>query len=545
MSFKFTYFTLLLLFLSMNELAAQVNLQSSNLPIIVINTNYSIVDEPKRPATMGIIYNDNNQRNQITDPFNHYNGDIGIEWRGQSSQWFFDKRSYGIETRNQAEEALNVSLLGLPEENDWILYAPFSDKTMMRNVLIYQLSNEAGQYASRTRYCELVLNGDYKGVFVLMEKIKRDKNRLDIAKLKPEETTGEDLTGGYIVRLDKYDVYDQNIWASTFSDPNIRMEYQVVYPRPKNLQTAQFDYIKQFIYDFETALTSEAYKDPLEGYRKYIDVESFVDFLLLNELGRNPDAYRISTYFYKENDRDGGKLKMGPIWDFNIAMGNADFCMAGGHQNWILNYNQTCPDDFWLIGYWWDRLLTDEYFLNKVAARWIELRQTAFKLTNIYSIIDEKAQLLQEAQERNFDRWDILNSYVWPNPHIGGSYSSEVKYLKDWFSNRVRWMDENIELIGGQVKGKYSSANAKVYPNPMGEELYIEFQQEVQGIDLQFNMYNSLGQLVVTSQLEPSYGVKSKFRIPRTTVRSLPSGIYFYNLVINKEIALKGKLLKE
>lgn len=545
MRFKFICFTFIVLFFCSEKTEGQVNLESSNLPIIVINTTHSILDEPKSTATMGVIFNENNQRNNITDPFNHYDGMIGIETRGQSSMWFFDKKSYGLETRNQAGENLNVPLLGLPSENDWVLYAPYSDKTMIRNSLIYQLSNEIGQYASRSKYCELVINDEYKGVYVLMEKIKRDKNRVNIAKLKPEETTGEDLTGGYIIRLDKYGVYDQNIWSSSFTNPNIKMDYQVVYPKPRDLQTVQFDYIKTFMHDFETALTSENYKDPIEGYRKYIDVESFVDFLLLNELGRNPDGYRLSTYFYKQNDADGGKLKMGPIWDFNIAMGNADFCLGSDTQDWVLGYNRYCPDDFWLIGYWWDRLLTDQYFLDKVVTRWKELRETTFKLTNIHSIIEEKRLLLQEAQVRNYKRWDILGTYVWPNAFIGDSYSSEVGYLKNWFSGRVEWMDKNIAHISGQVKGEYSSTNAKIYPNPIGNELFIEFQQEVQVADLQLNMYNTLGQVVLQTELETNFGVNTRFQIPSILVKALPSGIYFYNVLLNGELAMKGKLLKE
>ena len=347
---------ILFLFITIvSSLSAQDTvLVSSDLPIIVINTDNSyIVDEPKTGADMGIIYNGQGQRNHITDPFNHYNGRIGIELRGQSSQFFWDKKSYGLETRDTDGENLNVEIFGMPAENDWILYAPNTDKTMVRNTLIYQLSNEIGMYASRTQFVELVLNGDYQGVYVWMEKIKRDKNRVNISKLTTDENTGEALTGGYILRLDKYnEALDQSLFYSSFAQLDVPMHYQVVYPKQKDITDEQFDYIQDWMYTFEENLSSKNFNHPELGMHNYIDYASFVDYLLLNELARNPDAYRISTYFYKKNDENGGKLHMGPIWDFNIAMGNANFCLGSSTQDWVLNYNSVCPDDPWLIGYW-------------------------------------------------------------------------------------------------------------------------------------------------------------------------------------------------
>jgi hypothetical protein len=278
---KYIYLFCLFLFAN-NILLSQVDFQSSDLPIVVINTEQAIIDEPKQSAFMGIIYNGVGQRNNITDPFNHYNGKIGIELRGQSSQFFYDKKSYGVETRDATGENLNVSLLGMPEENDWILNGPFGDKTMMRNILAYQLTNEIGQYAARTRFCEVVLDSQYIGVYILMENIKRDKNRVDIAKLEPEEESGDDLTGGYIFRIDKYSpFYDINRWISTAGTNFNEIEYQVVYPKQQILTETQFTYIKDFVEDFENTLKSPDYADPENGYRSILDVESFVDYLLI------------------------------------------------------------------------------------------------------------------------------------------------------------------------------------------------------------------------------------------------------------------------
>ena len=219
----------------------------SNLPLIIIDTyGAEIPDEPRIPAYMGIIDNESGF-NQLTDDFNDYDGHITIERRGNSSQWN-DKRPYRFETVDQDGENKNVELLGMPEENDWVLYAPWQDKTMIRNVLAYQLSNDMGRYASRTRYVELYLNGDYQGIYVLMEKIKRDNDRVNISKLNPEEIEGDDLTGGYILKFDWFFTGD-NIGG--FQSENDGTTYNYHYPKPSDIVPEQEEYIQNYIDDFE------------------------------------------------------------------------------------------------------------------------------------------------------------------------------------------------------------------------------------------------------------------------------------------------------
>lgn len=522
---------------------AQVDLTSSNLPIFIINTDNtsSIIDEPKTGADLKIISNSNGQRNLITDTPNDYNGRIGIELRGQTSQSLFDKKSYGFETREANDDNLNVSLLGLPEENDWILYGPFSDKTMIRNVLIYELSNEIGRYASRTRYCELVINDEYKGVYVLMEKIKRDKNRVDIAKLTADEIDGTDISGGYILKLDKFNSTDQNRFNSDFSG-DVNMEYQVIYPKDDDLQPEQFTYIQDFMYNFESALSGENYKDSTLGYQQYIDVNSFIDFFLLNELGRNPDGYRISTYFHKQHDDDGGKLTMGPIWDFNIAMGNANFCLGSSPTGWVIDYNDACPDDAWLVGYWWERLLSDENFARAVIDRWQTLRQTSFSIANIHQIIDDNAALLNESQTRNYQQWDILGEWVWPNDFVGQTYTSEVHYLKTWFSDRVNWMDNNIQLFVATIPN--DNHEFSLYPNPFKDALNVKINQGSKGESI-LRIYNALGQQMTAIKINAPLQVDNYLRIPTAITEKLNRGVYFYTFKINDVLIDNGKIVKQ
>jgi len=422
---------------------SQVNFSSSNLPIIVINTNgQEIIDEPKIMADMGIIYNGEGERNNLIDEFNHYNGKIGIEIRGSSSQQF-PKKSYAVETRIDEEEDLDVSLLGMPEEADWVLYAPYSDKSLIRNALIYKLSNEINKYTTKSKFVELVLNGEYMGVYVFMEKIKRDKNRVNIKKCESKDTTGTALTGGYLIKIDKRDGANTQGWESSFSPfPGAwqKVFYQYDYPKETNIMPQQINYIQNFIYNFESNMYAGSYKDSFEGYYDIIDIDTFVDYLLLNEFPRNVDAYRLSTFMYKDRDDINPLLKMGPIWDFNLAFGNVNYHDAWNHEG--LQLNIPIPEDNFQTPFWWKKLLDDPIFFNKIAKRWSEVKSNVFSKERIFSIVDSLTTHVDEARIRNFQKWNVIGTYVWPNYFIGATYELEVSYLKSWIRYRWDWFDE-------------------------------------------------------------------------------------------------------
>ncbi len=302
---------------------------STTLPLMVIDTQgQGIPDEPKIVAHMGLIDNGPGVINNASDAYNDYDGLIGIERRGSSSQ-SFPKLSYAVETRDDEGKDQDVSLLGMPEEEDWVLHGPYSDKSLIRNVLIFHMAAQTGRYASRTRFVELILNGDYRGVYVLMEKIKRDADRVDIAKLNPDEISGDDLTGGYIIKVDKIEGTEVDGWFSPYPPvPGLdqRVRYQYHYPKPSDIVPEQQAYIQGVVAAFEDMMDSDQFADPVNGYARYIDVGSAVDFFLLNEVSRNVDGYRLSTFLYKDKDSVGdGKLVFGPIWDFNLGFGNADY----------------------------------------------------------------------------------------------------------------------------------------------------------------------------------------------------------------------------
>ena len=405
-----------------------------------------IVDEPKVPAALTIKRLDSTL----------YEGIIGIEIRGESSQ-FFDKKSYGFETWDSQYNDLDVALIGFPEEEDWILYGPFSDKSLIRNKLIYELSNRMGRYTTKTEFVELTINYEYKGLYIFMEKLKRDKNRIDISKLENADIDEELISGGYIIKIDKSDMEDgsytdYNSFQSQFDvfgneNGDIRINFNYEYPKPGEIHANQKNYIKNYFYEFESSLASNNFKDPINGFRKYIDEDSFIDFFILNELSNNVDGYRLSTYLQKDRNE---KLVIGPIWDFNLSFGNADYCGGERYDVWCFKFNERCLGDYWNVPFWWNRLLEDEKFVDKLKGRWNQLRLNILSDNNILTLIEEQYSFLNNETDiinRNFNKWKIFGIYIWPNSFIGNNYYEEVDFLKNWIKERTKWLDESINNL--------------------------------------------------------------------------------------------------
>ena len=501
-------------------------LDEFNLPIILIDTyGVEIPNEPRIPASMGIINNESGV-NHIDDPFNDFDGSITIERRGNSSQWQ-GKTPYRFETVDDEGENSNVELLGMPAENDWVLYAPWQDKTMIRNVLTYQLSNEMGRYASRSRHVELYLNDEYRGIYVLMEKIKRDGNRVDISKLNPDEITGDDVTGGYILKFDWFYTGD-NIggFESEFDD----MIYNYHYPKPSDIVPEQEAYIEEYINGFETIMMGTDYTNDSTGYPSMMNVESFVDFILLQELAKNVDAYRLSTYIYKDKESVDNRLTAGPVWDINHGFGNCDYGETWEVDNWLLEYNPEGGDQ---MAFWWELLWEDLAFQHKAAVRYTELRQTIFSEEHIYSIIDSIADYLGPAVDRNFARWPLLGNYIWPNYYVFDTYEEEIDYLKSWTAQRLAWMDSDILLsldpspiaAGFRLNGPF--------PNPFNPSTVISYELPYD-LNIEINIFNLLGRKVrsLLNETRPA-GQGSTIWDGKTENGHLASGgVYFISVQV-------------
>jgi hypothetical protein len=539
--------------------AQQVDFSSSNLPIIVIDTfGQNIIDSRKIDALMGIIYNGQGKRNALTDPFNEYDGKIGIELRGSSSLQF-PKKQFAVETRDSLGNNLNVSLFGMPEENDWVLYDPYSDKSLIRNVLIYKISNDMGRYASRTRLCELVLNGEYWGVYVLMEKIKRDRGRVNISAMDSADVAGDNLTGGYIIKVDKTAGESIMGWNSPYPPaPGVprRVFYQYHYPKPSDITPEQKDYIKNVITRFETEMNGAGYADPGSGYAKYLDVDSFVDHFILNEVSKNVDAYRLSAYMYKDRDSKGGKIVMGPIWDFNLAFGNADYYSAFSPYGWILEFfytdDQFHQSDAFVMPFWWWKLWQDDNFKVKVYKRWWQLRYDVLNVDILLNTIDSLVDTLQEAQVRNFQKWPVLSTYVWPNAYVGGSYENEIRYLKEWIEDRIEWIDDNLYIIMTGINNRNNTESSvparfsleQNYPNPFNSQTVLSYRL-AESAEIVLEIFNPLGQKVKTLlKGQASAGIHTLVWDGKNDRGSaLPSGVYTCQLKAGSQVFYEKMLL--
>ena len=416
---------------------------SSNLPIIIIETygqtvQYSGNPEYKRSSVVVVEPNNTSGRAAINSPCD-FSGRSGFRVRGRSSSFLWPKMQYALEIWDQHDDDKSVSMLGFPPESDWILLGPYSDKTLMRTVLPYQWSNEIGRYAVRTQFVEMFLDtddrylsyDDYLGIYVFMEKIKRDENRVDIKELAPAHNDEPEITGGYILRKD---------WAESphFNTvTGMKLEYRE--PKTEEITGPQKEYIKGYIDDFETVLYGREFKNPVDGYVKYIDVDSFIDHHLMTEMPKNGDGYYHSTFMFKDR---GGKLELGPIWDYNLSMGNFGSGALANPLGWYYPVRSENGTHKWFI-----RLFEDLEFRLKTADRWFDLRENIFSNSKLLADIDRYALLLDEAQVRNFERWDTLGQQIDYNPpgwRDRDTYQKEVDWLKTWLEDRLAWMDQAI-----------------------------------------------------------------------------------------------------
>ncbi|MBL7893769.1 MAG: CotH kinase family protein [Bacteroidia bacterium] len=526
-----------LLLYSSFRLISQVTFTDSNLPIIVINTGTAtIVDAYKITADFGVIYNGPGNRNYLTDPYNYF-GKIGIEIRGSTSQQY-PKKSYGLETRDILGNNLDTTILGLPPENDWILYGAYPDKTLMRNEITYDLFRRMGHYDARYKFVELVINGQYKGVYSFMEKLKRDKNRINISKLTLADTIGDQLTGGYVIKVDKPTGSSTSTWNSPY---NSKVKYLYHDPEDVDLTTTQKNYIKNYVVNFENVTNSPGYNNPVSGYPSLIDVNSFVDFMIMQELGKTVDGYRSSSFMYKDKDSKGGLLKAGPMWDFNLSYGNADYCAAYDTTGYQYKFNMLCGSTFTSnVPFYWEKFTQDTNFCNKLQCRWQYLRKTILKEDSINKRIDDLATILAESQVRNFIQWPILGVYVNWNYYIGATYLDELNYLKKWFRSRSSWLDTNwpgtcyLDVSIGEQNTIPVSWQA--FPNPATNYFYIKVNEPFYLSGAELRLCDVNGKEV----LKESNINYNEILILKG---NLAAGMYFFNLQQNGKLVAKGKIV--
>jgi hypothetical protein len=406
---------------------------SSNLPIVVVHTfGAAIAEDWLTPTLTSVIDTGAGGRATITDAAD-FTGPAGIRIRGSSSR-SFPKKQFALETWDDDHKDKDVAILDLPPESDWILYAPYSEKGLIHNVMAYAWYNALGRYAVRTRFCELYLktgtgpvtSADYAGIYVVMEKIKLGPARVNITELLPTDETEPAITGGYIIKKDRLDPGDSGFSTST------GQVLAYVDPKEVEITTAQAAWLKGYLDQFESVLYGPGYADPVNGYAKYIDTGSFIDHHILVELTKNIDGFRLSSFLSKDRL---GKLDMGPIWDYNLSLGNANYLEGWLPTGW---YHDMLGDGDYP---YYRRLFSDPEFAQRYADRWFELRRGPFSNAALLGSFDGAIALLQESAPRNFQRWPILGTYVWPNWYIGTTWADDVAWTRQWLLDRLAWFD--------------------------------------------------------------------------------------------------------
>lgn len=372
-------------------------------------------------------------------------GALEIRGRGNST-WGWPKKPYRIKL------ASSTALLGMPANRHWVLLANYADKTLIRNDLTFMFSKSLGmEYTPRAQHVEVHLNGAYQGVYQLVEHIRVGKDRVNIPELKVGDTDADKITGGYLLEIDfrYHKDYCKTAFWETFCVNGENLNRQVDFcidsnhgmdpfclQSPESLHdpawSAQRNYIETYFADTEAALFGVDFKDPVKGYAAYLDVDSLVNYYLINELFKNPDGTSASAYVYKKR---GGKFFFGPVWDFDLALGNAGYDDVDKTYGWRTRNSA-----------WFKRLFEDPAFEAKVKARWQALKaEGMFELLFIYA--DARATWLDKQQKANYQIWSITDfaSWILHGTHGGtGSYEAEVKELIRWQRARYEWMDGQL-----------------------------------------------------------------------------------------------------
>ena len=460
--------------------------QTYDLPIVFIDTKGKCLDQnttDKIPATMKVL---DGATNNVADSAKGTRYDIGIKVRGQSSAKF-PKPGYSVEVRDEKGEGMDVSMFGLPPGDDWVFHGPYVDKSLMRNALAHWLFRQAGHYSPRSRHFDLYINGVYRGVYVLLEKIKRGKYRVNVSKLKETDVAGDSVTGGYIWAFDKTgtntggmgmeDINKEGF--STADGLNVIMHY----PKKENLQTQQQAYLKKYLEDLENLFKNGKNGS---GYENYVDMTSALDYVLHEEVTNNSDSYWCSFFLHKPKDSKGGKVTLGPAWDFNLAMSNGGGMGATTTDGWQIENPQKqgqggmmmmggglkAPN--WLIGMW-----KDSHYQSELKKRWAELRSGVWHTKTMDVYLDSMKAYLTKAADRNFKRWPNLgqgsgqgdpdpepmkfcnqnqggqNQNPWGMWGGGGggitmggnnanTWDGEFEHLRKKMKERMQWMDRQL-----------------------------------------------------------------------------------------------------
>ena len=436
-----------------------VTLTSTNLPIVWIEVDGNYIDRDERiTARMKIIHNGDGNLN-YADTVAHpgqtidYEGYVALRYRGSSSYSMSDKKPYSFRPLDkpleEGGEKKKVKILGMGKDNNWALLAPYADKSMLRDLLAFEVSRPWMEYTPQGRYCEVFLDGIYYGVYILTEVVSKGKNRIN---LPDPGQSGDSITGGYIMEVNRTDgevtytsrYHPVSIWGTPYNDKYINFQYKS--PEYDEMTDDQVDYINGRIDQMEQALWN--YRPNGETtYREYLDMQNFVDYQIAMELGHNVDGYRLSGKFFKRRDSEDARFKM-VVWDNNLSYGNADYYNGWRTDTWIYKSNQVLNDagDSQLVPFWWYKLNIDPEYTAALKSRWAQYRRNNLREDRIMATVDSLAAVLTShgAEQRNSQAWPRWGEYVWPNYYVADNYTDEVFWLKQWLHDRIAWLDRQL-----------------------------------------------------------------------------------------------------
>ena len=438
-----------------------VVIDSTNLPIVWIDVDGAVIKRRDYiGAHMKIIHNGKGQLNYgdtVAHPGQRidYEGYIALRYRGNTTYTQSDKKPYLFRTLSQPLDSgydkKKVPILDMGKDNKWALLAPYSDKSMIRDLLGFEIARPWMEYTPQGRFCEVYLDGVYYGVYILSEVVSKGKHRLNLDDPGEE---GDALTGGYLMEVG---TSDGMYHISNYSPVNNSGEYytdryiifQYESPDYEDMTPAQINYINGAIDRMEDAFASPNFKDPDEGYRKYIDVQSFLDYQLVMEVSHNVDAYRLGDKFFKRRDSVDSRFKM-VVWDLNLAFGNARHNQGYRTNTWVYKLNPTLYSigDV-MIPFWWYKLRSDNEYIKQRRARWAEWRGANLREDRIMATIDSLANEVTccGAVERNSQAWPRWGVWVWPNYYVSTDYADEIAHLKDWLTKRIAWLDDQWNYV--------------------------------------------------------------------------------------------------
>jgi len=454
---------ILLFHFTSSELLAQKQKVDQSLPVIFIQTGNQEISSDKRiQAAMTII-----GKSQFTTGLDSqaYAGKIEIETRGETSK-NFPQKSYAF---SLDENDSGAPLLQMPSDKDWILSSTYNDKSLIRNVLMYDLAREMGHYAARTVYVDLFLNNHYEGIYVLTEKIKRSSQRVN-SQCVSNPVDGKSFSG-YILKIDKPDgrkefLNIKTMWKmmtgsilhlsgqkkeirvskkgstvhedyiqSAYSPPHAtwqKIQFRFDDPKAGKVSNSEKNMLKDFLQNAESSIYNRSH------YEEYFDMNALIDYFILSEVSKNVDAYRLSTYFYVDSCR---KITMGPVWDFDRALSNSTYCDADNVSGWAYEFNSCRSPEAYLVPMWWEKLMSDSAFKKRLSERWNELSTSIFNPEKISGQIDSLQKVLASSSVKSYCRW---------HPDITAAdaetvFQSETEIIKNWFRQRISWMNNNIK----------------------------------------------------------------------------------------------------